>query len=76
MFEDVMMNIGASLCDHAISDNEKDRHDEDDEDTEHGKLTIVEEPSWVASTISITVRLRMQRFQQKQMQLDDLTKPG
>jgi hypothetical protein len=35
-----------------------------------------DEPGWVMGTITTTVQQHMGRFRQKQMKLDELTKPG
>jgi len=72
---DVMLDtIGDSLNDLARSDDEEDG--EDDQDTEQGKLSEYDEPGWMMGTISKTVQQRMERFQQKQIKLEELTQPG
>jgi len=74
-----MLNvIGDSLRDHASSDNREDVDDKEDneEDTELGKLTEDDELGWVMGTISRMLNHRMERFQQKQMNLDESTQPG
>jgi len=73
-FEEMLDTIGDSLSDLTSSDNEEDG--EDDEDTEHGKLSEDDEPGWVMGTISKTVQQRMERFREKQIKLDELTQPG
>jgi len=74
-FEEMMAAIGDSLSDLACSDNGKDGEDEDEE-TELGKLSEDDERGWVMGTISKTVQHRMESFRQKQMRLDELTQPG
>jgi hypothetical protein len=54
----------------------EDREDEDDEETEQCKLSEDDKPGWVKGTITKTVQQNMGRFQQKQMKLDELTRPG
>ena len=54
----------------------EDGEDEDDEETEEGKLSEDYEPGCVMGRISITVQQRMERLQEKQMKLDQLTQPG
>jgi len=75
-FEEMLVAIGDSLSDLASSDDGEDGEDEDDEETEQGKLSDDDEPSWVMGTITKTVQQRMESFRQKQMKLDELTKPG
>jgi len=77
-FEELLNAIGDSLCDLASSDDEQDGKDEDDdeEDTDLGKLSEDDEPGWVMGTISKTVQHRMESYQQKQRRLDELTQPG
>jgi len=74
-FEEMMAAIGDSLSDLASSDDGKDGEDEDEE-TEQGKLSEDDEPGWVMGTITKTVKQRMKSFWQKQMKLDELTQPG
>jgi len=66
---------GDSLGDLASSNNEEDVEDEDDEDSELGTLSEHDEPSWVLRAISNTIHLYTERFQQMQMNLDELTQP-
>jgi len=72
----MLVAIGDSLSDLASSDNGVDGEDEDDEETEQGKLSEDDEPGWVMGTITKTVQKRMERFRQKQMKLDELTQLG
>jgi len=76
MFEELMVPIRDSLSDLASSNDQEDGEDEDDYQTEQGKLSGDDEPGWVMGTITNTVQQRMERFQQKQMKLDELTQPG
>jgi hypothetical protein len=75
MFRNMIAAIGDSLSDLASSDDGENREDEDEE-TEQGKLSEDDEPGWVMGTISKTVQQRMESFRQKQMKLDELTEPG
>jgi len=77
-FQDKLNAIGDSLSDLGSSDDEEDREDEDDyeEEPAGGKLSQDDEPAWVIGTFSNMIPHRMERFRQKQMQLDKLTQPG
>jgi len=77
-FEEMLNAIGDSLSDLGSSDDEQYGEDEEDdeEDTELGKLSDDDEPGWVMGTITKTVQHHMQSFWQKQMRLDELTQPG
>jgi hypothetical protein len=75
-FEGILVAIGDSLSDLASSDDGEDGEEEDEEENEDGNLSEDEEPGWVMGTITKTVQQRMERFQQKQMKLDELTQPG
>jgi len=75
-FEEMLVTIGDSLSDLPRSDDGQDGEDEDDEQTEQRKLSEDDEPGWVMGTMTKTVRHCMERFQQKQMKLDELTPPG
>jgi len=75
-FEEMIIAIGDSLSDLASSGNEEDGEDEDDEETEQGKLSEDDEPGWVMGTITNTVQHHMDRFPQKQMNLDELNQLG
>ena len=72
----MLVAIGGSLSDLAISDDGEDGEDEDDEETEKGKLSEDDKPGWVMGTISTTVQQRMDRSWQKQMKFNELTQPG
>jgi hypothetical protein len=74
-FEEMMAAIGDSLSDLASSDYGEDGEDEDEE-TEQGKLSEDDEPGMVMGTITKMVQQRMESFRQKQMKLDELTQPG
>jgi hypothetical protein len=76
---DEMLNaIGDSLSDLASLDNKQDGEDMEDneDDTELGKLSDDDEPGWVMVTITKTVQHSIERFRQTQMRLDELTQPG
>jgi hypothetical protein len=73
--EEMMATIGDSLSDLASSNDVEDGDDEDDE-TEQGKLSKDDEPGWVIGTISKTVQQCMESIRQTQMKLDELTQPG
>jgi hypothetical protein len=74
--EEMMVAIGDSLSDLVSSNEFEVVEDEDNEQTEQGKLSEDDEPDWVIGTITKTVRQRMEKFQQKHMKLDELTQPG
>jgi hypothetical protein len=74
--EEMLGAIGDSLSDLGSSNDGEDGEDEDDQQTEQGKLSEDDEPGWEMGTITKTVEQRMERFQQKQMELDELTQPG
>jgi len=67
-----------SWSDVASSDDEQSGEDEEDDevDTELGKLSDDEETGWVMATISKTVQHCMESFRQKQIRHDELTQPG
>ena len=75
MFHEMIVAIGDSLSDIASSNDGVDGEDEDDEETEQSQLSEDDEPSWVMGTITKTVQQRNERFQQKLMNLDELTEP-
>jgi len=71
-FEEKLIAIGDNLSDLASSNDREAGEDEDDEETEKGKLSEDDEPGWVMGTITTTVQQRMERFRQKQMKFDEL----
>jgi len=75
-FHEMMVAERDILSDFASSDDEEDRKDLDNEEMEQGNLSEGDDPSWEMRTMSKTVQHRMERFQQKQMRLDELTQPG
>ena len=75
-FEEMINAIRNSLPNHASSHNEEAGDNEDDDDTEMGKLSDNDKPSWLVATITKSVQLHIERFRQKQMKLDGLTLPG
>jgi len=72
----MLVAIGDSLSDLPSSDDGEVGEEEDDEETEQGKLSEDDEPGWVMGTITKTVQQRMERFWQKQMKLNKLTQAG
>jgi len=78
MFVEMLNAIGDILSDLASSDDEPDGEGEEDdeEDTELGKLSDDDEPGWVMGTITKTVQHCIESFRQKQLRLDELTQPG
>jgi len=75
-FEEILVAIGDSLSDLASFDDGEDGEDEHDDETEQGKLSEDDEPTWVMDTITKMVQQRMERIWQKQMKLGELTQPG
>jgi hypothetical protein len=71
-FEEMIAAIGDSLSDLASSDDGEDGEDENYE-TEQGKLSEDDEPSWVICSTTKTVQQHMESFRQKQIKLDELT---
>jgi hypothetical protein len=74
-FKEMMAAIGDSVSVLASSNDREDGEDEDEE-TEQGKLSEYDEPGWVMGTITKMVQQRMETFRQKQMKLDELAQPG
>jgi hypothetical protein len=74
--EEILIAIGDSLSDLASSNHGEDGQDEDDEETELGKLSEDAKPGWLMATMTKTVQQRMERFRPKQMKLDELTQLG
>ena len=58
----MVVAIGDSLSHLASSDDVKDGDDEVDEETEQGKQSDDDEPSWVIGTITTMVQPRMERI--------------
>jgi len=75
-FKNMIVAIRGSLSDFGSFDNVEDGEHEDDEETEQGKLSEDDEPSWVMGTINKTVQQLMQRFWKKPMKLDESIQPG
>jgi len=77
-FEGMLNAIGESLIDLACSDDAQRGEDkeDDEEDSELGKLSDDDETGWVIRTICKTVQRRMESSQQKQIRLHQLTQPG
>jgi len=76
MYQEVIVAIRQGLSDIASSDDWEDGEDENDDETELGKLCKDDEPSWVMGTMSKTEQPRIERFRQKLMKLHKLTQPG
>jgi hypothetical protein len=74
-FQQRMVAIRDCLSDLARSDDVEDGEDEDDGETEQGKLSNDDIPSWVMGTMTKTVKQYMERFQQKKMKFAKLTQP-
>jgi len=72
----MMVAIGDSVRNITSPDHGDDGEDEDDKETKQGQLSEDDEPGWVMGRITRTVLQCMDRFQQKQMKLDELTQPG
>jgi hypothetical protein len=73
-FEKMVDAIRESASDLARSDDEEDG--EDDQDSELGKLSEDDEPSWMIGTILNMVPQRKERFWPMQMKPDTLTHLG
>jgi len=71
-FHTMIVAIQHSLNDIASSDYREDGEDEDDENTEQGQLSKDDEPGWVMGTINKMVQLRIERFQQTQLKVNEL----
>ena len=74
-FQEMMVGIRDSLSDLASSNDGEDG-EYHNEETQQGKLSEDDEPSWVMGTITKTVQQRMERFRQKRVKLNKLTPPG
>jgi len=59
MFQEMLIDIGDSLSDPASSEDEEDAEDENDYDTELGRLSNDDKPCWVMGTISKMVQRHM-----------------
>jgi len=75
-FEKMTVAIGDSLGDLPSTDDGEDGKDEDIDETEQGTLGEDDKPGWVMGTITQMVQQHMERFQEKQMKLDELTQLG
>jgi len=71
-----MVAIIDSQRDLASSDDGEVGEDEDDEETDQGKLSEDDETCWVMGTISKSGQQSMGRLRQKQMNIDELAQPG
>jgi len=75
-FQELMVAIGDSLSDIPCSDDGKNGEDEDDEETEQGRLSEDDKPRWMMGTIKKMVQQRMERLNQKLIKLEEWTQPG
>jgi hypothetical protein len=77
-FHRMLNAIGDSQSNYSSSNNAADGElmDDDQEDSELGKLSKDEEPGRVMGTISKMVEHRMESLPQKQLRFDELTQPG
>jgi len=71
----MLVSIGDSLSDLSSSDDGEDGKEEDDDETDQGKLGDDDEHSSVMGTITKTVQQRMERYRQNRMKLEEVTKP-
>ena len=74
--EEMKVAIGYCLSDLACPDDREDGEDEDDEETEQWKLSKDDKPGWVMGTITNKVQHRVERFQQKEVNIARLSQPG
>ena len=74
-FQQMMVANWHSLSGHASSDDGENGEDEDDGQSERGKLSEDDKPGWVIHTISAKIQQRIERFWQKQIKLDELPQP-
>jgi len=78
-FEEMMNAIEEILSDLASFNIDLDGYDEDneeEEDTELGRLSNDEEPGWVMGTITKMVQQHMERSWPKRMKQDEWIEPG
>jgi hypothetical protein len=71
-FHEIIVAIGQSLSNIASFDNRENWEDEDDEETQQGQQSETDDPGWVMSTITKTVKQQMEKLRQKQIKLDEL----
>jgi hypothetical protein len=74
----MLIAIGDSVCNLASSADGKDVEDIDDEeeDTELGKLSYDDKSCWVMGKISAMVQHRIENFRKLDMRIDKLAQPG
>jgi len=74
-FEATLNAIGVNLSNLACSEDEEDgqAEDDDEENSQHSKLSEDDNPGWVMGTISKMVQHHMESFRQKQMRFYKLT---
>jgi hypothetical protein len=75
-FEQMLDAIGDSLSDIASSDDDYDEEEEEEDDDEDSVAEDEAETGWVAGSIPQSVQKRIDNHRQKQMKLDELTRPG
>jgi len=75
-FEPMPVTMRDSLSDLASSNEGEDWEDDDDEETEQGKMSKDDEPGWVMGTITKMVPQHKENFRQNCMKLDELTQLG
>jgi len=71
-----MVTIGDSLSDFASPHDGEGGEEDDNEETQQGRLSSNEEPDGMMGTFPKTVPHRLERFSQMQMKLNELTQPG
>ena len=74
--QEMIVAIGDCLSNLSSSDNKNDQEDQEEIHTELGKLSDVDTPSWVISTIFKTVQQCMERCWQMPMILHELIHLG
>jgi len=74
-FNWMIVTIQVSVSDLASVDDGENGEDDDNEETEQGKLRTHDEHGWVMGIMTKTVQQRMERLWQKWIKLDELTQP-
>jgi hypothetical protein len=75
-FGEMMVIMTESLSGVGCSDDGEDGENDDDEETQQGKLSEDDKPGWVMGRFTKTVPQRRERFRQKKMNLHELIQPG
>jgi len=73
---EMMVGIGDRLSNLGSSNDGENGADEDNHETEQGKLSEDDKPGWVRWTISKMGQQRIERFRQMLIKLHTLTQPG